>query len=368
MTELEHLKDLLAELARQPGVSGMEQAVVRLMRDRLRPFADEISVDSFGNVIATRHGDPNGPQLMIAAHSDEVGAVVTAIQSDGFLSIQPMGELSAAILRGVRVRISPGIMGTVSAMPGHLEMDVSEAKASSRLPLCVDAGARSEEEAREWGVREGSYVVFESPLVELNNPRLVMGKAIDNRIGCAVLIAVFEALAGKSLPGTVYGVVNVLEEVGMRGARMTAFRLQPDYAILLDTVPANDTPFSQSLDSVHFRIGEGPVIQLLTGKNELFLGTVAHPRVRDLILETAEEEDINVQLSAAYGLWVTDGASVHVAGDGIPTGFVSIPRRYAHTPNELADLTDALAAKDLLVAIAGRANQRFKPDFLEDES
>lgn len=345
----------------------MEQAVVRLMRERLRPFADEVTVDPFGNVIATRHGDPDGPRLMIAAHSDEVGAVVTAIQPDGFLSIQPVGELGASILRGARVRVSPGIIGTVSAKPGHLESVANEMGESAHFPLCVDTGARSEEEARDWGVREGSYVVFESPLVELNNPRLVMGKAIDNRVGCAVLIAMFEELVDNSLPGTLYGVVNVLEEVGMRGAHMTAFGLQPDYAILLDTVPTNDVPFSQGPDSIHFRIGGGPVVQLLTGKGELFLGTVAHPRVRDLIIETAAEEGIDVQLSAAYGLWVTDGASVHVAGEGIPTGFVSIPRRYAHTPNELADLTDALAAKQLLIAIAERTTRRFRPNFLDDE-
>ena len=359
---IERLKDLLCEFARLPGVSGNEQEIVRVLQDALKPLSDEIMVDPFGNVIATRHGPASSPRLMIAAHSDEVGAVVTAILPNGLLRFQTIGVVNWDILPSTRVRVANKIIGTVTSVPGHLTNNANDNAA--KPPLSIDTGAQSQQQANEWGIRVGSPVVFESPLVVLNNPRLVMGKAIDNRIGCATLVALFEELSGVELPLTLYGVVNVLEEIGMRGAKMTATRLNPDFAIALDTVPTSESSDFPSPE-LAFKVGHGPVIQLREGKAEQFLGTVAHPKVRDLILNTAEAENIQVQLSAAYGHWTTDGAALHTSGVGIPTGFVSIPRRYSHTPNEIMDLKDAFDALRLLQAIVVKTGSFFKADFLE---
>ena len=351
---IERLRDLLCEFTRQPGVSGNEQAVVRVLRDALKPFSDEITVDAFGNITAVRHGKAGSPRLMIAAHSDEVGAVVTAILPNGLLRFQTVGVFNSSILFSTRVRVANKVIGTVTSVPGHLSDNGDH---YPKPPISIDVGAVNDEQVNEWGIRVGSPVVFESPLVTLNNPRLVMGKSIDNRIGCATLVALFEELSGVELP---------LEEIGMRGAKMTATRLNPDFAIALDTVPANDNPDFSSPE-VAFKIGNGPVIQLWEGKAEQFLGTVAHPQVRDLILNTARAENIPVQLSAAYDHWTTDGAAIHTSGNGIPTGFVSLARRYSHTPNEILDLKDAFDALRLLQAIVVKTGASFKPDFLESD-
>jgi len=363
MNDLLVFKQLLSELTSLPSVSGMEQAVATMMYKKLKPLADEVTIDPFGNVIATRYGDETGPRLMIAAHSDEVGALVTSITADGFLKFQLVGVINPAILPSMRVRVGDGIPGTVGSIPGHLVNGDDSLRVRQAKELFIDVGASSAAEAHSWGIREGSGVVFDSPLVQLQNPDLVMGKAIDNRVGCATLIKVFENLQGQQLPGTLYGVVNVQEEIGMHGAGMTAFRLKPDYAIALDTIPTDDTPNSVSQECL-FRIGGGPVVQLWEGKRELFLGTVAHPAVTRLIMDTAGSHNMPLQISAQYGSWVTDGAVIHETGVGIPTGFVSIPRRYAHTSNEILNLTDALAVIRLLTKIAGESSANFKPVFV----
>jgi putative aminopeptidase len=365
MNTLERLKTLLMDLTQKPGLSGNEQPVVRMLRDCLKPLADEVLVDAFGNIIATRYGNSLGPKMMIAAHSDEVGAVITAIQNNGLLSFRAVGVVNPLVFPATRVRVANRFVGTVSSVPGHLSTGNKDNE-TSPTSLSIDVGAKSEAQVRSWGIQEGSAVVFESPLVAMHDPNLVMGKAIDNRIGCAVLVDVFEQLAGKDLPLTLYGVVNVLEEVGMRGAHMTATRLTPDFAIALDTVPTDESESSHK-NEAGFKIGCGPVIQLWEGKAEQFLGTVAHPRVRDLILHAARDEAIQIQLSAAYGNWTTDGAAIHTSGLGIPTGFVSIPRRYAHTPNEILDIKDAVDAERILLSIVLKSGAAFNPDFLADD-
>lgn len=366
MDSMHRIRTLLLELTQLPGVSGMEQAVVRAIRAALQPLADEVVVDAYGNVLAKRFGPDSAPRLMIAAHSDEVGGVVTAILPSGFLRFQTVGVVNPVVLPATRVRVGNRYIGTVSSVAGHLISIGSPVTVMQPHQLHIDVGAQSEAEVRAMGIREGSPIAFESPLHVLEGTTRVIGKAIDNRVGCAILIHLFEQIQDQSLPVTVYGVINVLEEIGMRGARMTSSRLKPDFAIALDTVPADDTPLSTSPE-VAFSIGCGPVIQLCEGKAEQFLGTVAHPSVRDLILRTAEEEAIHVQLSAAYGLWTTDGAAIHVTGEGIPTAFVSIPRRYAHTPNELLDLRDAVNASALLRALVTRTAKDFHPSFLDDD-
>jgi endoglucanase len=350
--EIDHLKARLRELTALSGIASAEAEVARYVRDCLRPLADEVEADNYGNIIAARRGTERGPRLMIAAHSDEVGLMVRSITPDGFIRFHAIGMISPAILPATRVLVGGNFPGTIGAVAGHLESSgAPRVRAISELH--IDIGATSESEARAWGVREGTPITFMSELHELHNLDLVMGKAIDNRIGCAVLIDVFERLQGQELRGEIFGVANVMEEMGMRGARMTTARVQPDWAIALDTVPAEDMPLSTERT---FSIGRGPVVQLIEGKPEAFVGTAIHPKVRDLILDVARAEEIPVQLSAQYGNWTTDAANIHVTGEGVPTGFVSIPRRYSHSPNELLNLNDALQAARLLVAIARRNN------------
>lgn len=347
---LARLKTRLRALTQISGVASAEADVARHLFASLSQVADEVMADNFGNLMALRRGAEGGPRLMIAAHSDEVGLMVRGIVPDGFLRFHAIGHISASILPATRVLVAGKWPGVVGAMAGHL--DAGGPAQVRRIPeLHIDVGATSEAEARAWGIREGDLVTFASELCELHNPALVMGKAIDNRIGCAVLLDIFERVQSTSLGGDLYGVVNVMEEMGLRGARMTTARVRPDWAIGLDTVPAEDTPMSPERA---LGIGRGPVVQLIEGRPDAFVGTAIHPKVRDLLLDTARAEDIEVQLSAQYGNWTTDAAAIHLGAEGIPTGFISIPRRYAHTPNELLDLNDAVKAARLGAAIVKR--------------
>ncbi|MBA2305709.1 MAG: M42 family metallopeptidase [Acidobacteria bacterium] len=347
---LDRLKARLRSLTMISGVASAEADVARHLAECLRPLADEVMADNFGNVIALRRGAEGGPRLMIAAHSDEVGLMVRRIDPEGFLRFHAIGTISPSILPAKRVLVAGKWPGVIGAVAGHL--DAGGHAAVRQVPeLHIDVGAGSEAEARVWGIREGDPVTFASELCDLHNPALVMGKAIDNRIGCAVLLDIFERIQGTPLGGDLYGVVNVMEEIGLRGARMTTARVRPDWAIALDTVPAEDTPMSQERA---LGIGRGPVIQLIEGRPDAFVGTAIHPRVRDFLLDTARAEDIEVQLSAQYGNWTTDAAAIHLGAEGIPSGFISIPRRYAHSPNELLDLNDAMQAARLAIAAVKR--------------
>ena len=356
-------KKLLFELTALSSVSGMEQAVVKAMYLKLKGLADEIKIDAFGNIMATRFGKTDGPAVMIAAHSDEVGGLVRSIDKRGFLRFRLVGVVNPAILPSTRVLVKNTIPGTIGSVPGHLAKGEDLVRVKDVDELFIDVGASSDVEVRSWGISEGSSVTFASPMVEMQNENLVMGKSFDNRVGCAVLIKVFENMKDKPFAGTLYGVVNVQEEIGMRGAGMTASYLKPDYCIVLDTVATNDTPNSKDGMST-LSIGKGPIIQLWEGKAEVFLGTVAHPAVNKLILDSASKLKIPVQLSAEYGNWVTDGTAIHKTGTGIPTSIVTVGRRYSHSPNEICDIRDAAECIKLLTYIIEVANSNFDPRFI----
>lgn len=354
----------LQQLTACNGVAGAEQAVVARLADSFGPLADQVEVDDFGNLAAVRQGPPGGRSLMIVAHSDEVGCQVQSILPNGMLRVEPMGFVSLRAMPGARMRVGEGgVLGVVGVPPAHLESGSGQESLTPFHALHVDVGAGSEVSARALGISEGDAVAFDAPLARLGTGDLVTGKALDNRVGCAILLELFQALRHEPLPVTLLGAVAVQEEIGMRGARMLAHRWRPNLAIALDTVPADDVG-AVSGNIPRFRLGGGPVVQLTEGVMQAYVGTVHHPGVKRLVLQAARETEIPIQLSVS-GRWTTDAAAVHTTGDGIPTGFVSIPRRYAHSPAEVLDLSDAARAVDLLAAIvrrAGVADLRFLPD------
>ena len=206
-------------------------------------------------------------------------------------------------------------------------------------------------------------IAYESDVVRLANPDRISGKAIDNRIACALLVRLFTRLQGVPLGGTIHGVVTVQEEVGLRGAQVVTYRLNPDYAIVVDTLPAAGTPDVHFTKELAIDIGAGPVIPLLSGSGGR--GNIMHPALKRLLLETAEREGIPVQ-PAIFTQGNSDVAAVHLVREGIPSGVVNIPRRYSHTPVETADLNDAANALRLLEAVARDHGAGVKLDFLQD--
>lgn len=343
------LKRLLVELTSLPGVSGFEQQVVRRVAEKLQETSDKVEVDKFGNVYAFKEGSADGPTLMVLAHADEVGAIVSEILPNGLLKFKTIGVVSDAILPATRVKVA-GINGVIGSIPAHLEMGSTFGIVNSQATLSIDIGAASAEEARSWGIEIGTPVTFAGEIAEMGNPDRICGHAIDNRVGCAIIIRLLEELKNIDFPGKVVGVIAVQEETSMSGARIAANRIKPDCAIAVDTVPADDT---SNRGSIKFAIGCGPVIQLGDGVQRAFVGNFAHPAIKQTILKAAAEQGIPVQLAAEIGHWTTDAAAIHTAGEGIPTGYISVPRRYAHSPAEVMDINDAVGAVQILKGVIG---------------
>lgn len=357
---------LTAELAALDGPAGFEGPVVRRLVELFTPLADAVTVDSFGNVIATRHGEGgagNGPSLMIAAHSDEIGGLVRAIEPGGMIRFERLGGVLETTLIGRRVRIN-GLRGVVGVRAGHVQTADERLKAPPLRDLYIDLGFDSAERTRAAGIKVGDPVAYESDMVRLANPDRISGKALDNRISCALLVRLFARLRGGALNGILHGVVTVQEEVGLRGAQVVTYRLNPDYAVVVDTLPAAGTPDVHFTKELAINIGRGPVVPLLSGGGG-GRGNIMHPALKRILLATAEREGIPVQ-PAIFTQGNSDAAAVHLVREGVPTGVVNIPRRYSHTPVETADLNDAVNALRLLEALARDHGPAVRLDFLQD--
>lgn len=342
----EALRHLLAEMSTIDAVAGFEREMAIYMRDALAPYADEVSVDRYGNVIAVRRGRSETPSLMLAAHLDEVGLIVKGIEPDGFLRVDPIGRFPDGMFANRRVRVN-GHFGVVGLKSGHLQSEAEQARVVPIRDLAIDVGCRSAEEVARLGIRIGDPVAIVGPLEEFSNTDRVAMKAADDRTGCATLIQVFRELADKEIDGTLYGVGTVLEEVGLRGAPMVAYRLNPDYAVALDGQPAADVPGGSLTQDAAVAMGRGPTI-LLASSTGNYRGSIAHPAVKRALIQAAEHEGVPYQLCTNIRGGSTDAASIHLVREGIPTGTVGVPRRYTYSANEVVDLNDLVGGVRLL--------------------
>jgi endoglucanase len=340
------LRQELAQLIALDGVSGHEQDVVRRLRDLLEPLADRVEIDAVGNLYARREGGA-APHLMVAAHSDEIGGLVAAIEPGGWLRLQTVGGVSEAMLIGRKVRVG-GRLGVVGVRPGHLQSKAERRTAPELEQLYIDLGLESADDVRALGIRAGDQITWQSKLEPVANEDRVVGKAIDNRISCLLAVELLRGLRGKDLPGPLTVAVAVQEEVGLKGARIAAERVRPDCSLVVDTTPCADTPDSTNVHTFAARLGKGPVLQVSSGRQAG--GFILPERVRDFLVRIAEAEGIPYQLATfAYGN--TDAASIYVSAGGIPTAAVTMPRRYSHSPVEMLDLNDAVATLRLCHAV-----------------
>ncbi len=343
----EEIYALLAELTALDGVSGQEAAVVRRLAELLRPASDEITVDAMGNLYAVRRGARPGPTLAIFAHSDEIGMMVKSVDADGFIRFHTIGGTPAPVLPARVVRIGGGHLGVTGIKSGHYQTADDASRVKPAAENYIDVGARSAAEVGAMGIGAGDPIVFVAPLTRLtHNPDLVFGRAVDNRISCALLIRLF--LDRVDVPaGTLTGVIAVQEEVGLRGARVAAQRLQPDLAIVVDTMPAAGPPDMDRNTELNAVVGAGPVFQVMSRDY------LMPPGVKNFLVQVAGAEGIPYQISALHTS-NTDAAAIHVAGKGVPTGVIALPRRYSHSPVEMLDLNDAAYVLRLLKAIVGQ--------------
>jgi endoglucanase len=341
------MKDLLKNLSNTPGVSGFENEVRDLMTRELNEFVDEISVDNMGNLIAVKNGDPGNKKVMLAAHMDEIGLMVRFIDDKGFIKFSKIGGINDQMLLNQTVYIQTAkgnVTGVIGSKPPH-KMKAAELKKIIEFEdMFIDIGASSKEEALK-RVNIGDPIIIKQEFKELDN-KLVMGKALDNRVGCAILIEVLKQAESEA---TLYGVGTVQEEVGLKGAKTSAFRINPDMALALDVTISGDHPGIKE-EEAPAQAGKGPAIILTDASGR---GLITHPQVKELLISTAEEEGIPYQLEVSDG-GTTDATSIHLTREGIPTGVISPASRYIHTPVSVINLDDVENTVKLIVAVLKR--------------
>lgn len=348
----ERIKAHFRELSGMVGVSGSEQEVVRYLSEHFAGLADEVKVDRSGNVIAVKHGSAPGPKVMVSAHSDEVGFCVKNIYPNGYLAFDKIGYVSDQLLLGRKVWItSKKIPGIIGVKAGHLQTPEEGRHVKAVRDCYIDVGASSKQEVEAMGIKIGDPIVFQSDFMEMHNPDMIATKSVDNRINCAILLELFREMAHVEFAGTLYGVVTVQEEVGLRGALMVGNQIEPDYAIVLDTIPAGDTPDIDTERALPVYLGKGPACPVADGAMGVHF-THIHPKIREMIEEQSEKADVEVQYLTLIGdHYITDAANLAVAGKGIPVGVVATPRRYSHSPVELVHLNDAVGVLKIVKGI-----------------
>jgi endoglucanase len=342
------IPELLDALLRTPGPSGYEAPAAAVWRQAAE-FA-ELSTDALGSSVARVPGSlEQGPTLAVVGHIDEIGLVVTHIDSDGFLWFAPIGGWDPQNLVGQRVVLSGRegeVRGVLGKKPIHLLNSEARKKVTKVEELHVDIGADDREQA-EAVVRVGDPAVLAAEPLELPNGRLV-SRSLDNRLGSYVALEVARRVAaGGGAKATVAGVAAVQEEITMAGSRTTTFAVEPDLAVAVDVTHATDAPGVEKKKHGDHPLGSGPVIAR---------GSTLSPKVTALLIETAEAEDIDYTLEASGRRTGTDADAIHIARAGIATGLVSIPLRYMHSPVEMVQLSDVEAVVQLLIAVAGRVD------------
>jgi endoglucanase len=328
------LKELTKRITEAYGPSGYEQAVRDLIRDEIKGLVDEVRVDALGNLIARKKGTGPAPRkkVMLAAHMDEIGVMVTHVDEKGFLRFAPIGGVFPINLHGSRCRFANGVIGVFGRETK--EASATEIKLDK---LFIDVGATSPNNSP---VGVGDAAGFWRDFADLGN-RLV-SKAMDDRIGCVVLIETLKQL--KKSPHDVYFVFTVQEEVGLRGATTSAFGVQPDLAIAVDVTGTGDTPESNRMA---VELGKGPAIKVKDS------GMLAHPAVKQLLVQAAQDAGVPYQFEVLLG-GTTDAMAMQTTREGVPAGCLSIPTRYIHSPSEMIDFNDLQNAIKLLVTMLGK--------------
>ncbi|MDI6738953.1 MAG: M42 family metallopeptidase [Candidatus Edwardsbacteria bacterium] len=322
------MKDLIKRMTETHGPSGSEERIREQIRKEIRGLADSVRVDTLGNLIAVKKG--RGAKVMVAAHMDEIGFMVSHIDANGFLRISNIGGIYLHNIISQRVIFASGVVGAIGEERAEKPTDPKQLD-----KMYIDIGARNKKEA-EAMVAVGDVAGFHRPCEFLGER--VIAKAMDDRIGCAIMIEALKRL--KKSPNEIHFVFTTQEEVGLRGATTAAFGLDPDVGIAIDITGAFDTPDEKpKLPAV---LGKGAAIKVKDS------GMLAHPAVKQLMVATAKANRIPHQLDILEG-GTTDGAAIYKTRSGIPTGVISVPTRYAHSPSEMVDMTDVRACVDLLV-------------------
>ena len=338
-------REFLKRLLETPGPSGFESRPARVWREEAGKLAERTWADVYGNSFAAV-GEERRPRVMLAGHVDEIGLQITWIEESGFLYVDGIGGWDPVVLVGQRVRVvtdSGEVPGVVGRKPIHLMKDEERKKVPEIKDLWLDVGASSADEVKELGIRVGDPAVLGPAYQELAGGKIV-SRAIDNRVGAYVVLEALRLLAEKPAPhaGAV-AVATVQEEIGYSGggARSSAWALEPDVALVVDVTFATDVPEVNKKEVGEHKVGGGPVLSR---------GSATHPLVFRRLMEVAEAEEIPCSVQAAPKATRTDADGIFLVRSGVPTGLISVPNRYMHSPNELVSLEDLDRTARLMAA------------------
>ena len=324
------MKLLIKKLVETVGPSGYESKIRDVIRGEVERFADEIRVDAMGNLIVKKgEKKEGGLRIMLSAHIDEIGVMVTHVDKNGFARFTTIGGVRPQTCYGSRVRFLNGTAGVIGG-----EKLENANHVHSIESMYIDVGATNPEDCP---VKVGDVAAFDRPFEDLGNR--VVSKAMDDRVCSAILIETLKRV--KNSPHELFFVFSTQEEVGLRGATTAAYAIDPDLGIASDVTMSGDTPRGVKMD---VSLGKGPAIKVKDG------GMLADPRLVEAMVECAKKHQIPYQLEVLLG-GTTDAKAMQISRAGMPAGCVSVPTRYVHTPSEMVDINDVNNAVKLLTAL-----------------
>lgn len=340
----------LKAMEETPSVSGFEQPVGKVIRKRMKPFADEITTDVHGNTIVALN--PKGkPRVMLAGHYDQIGLMVRWINDEGFIYFAAVGGIDATVLPGSRVTIHSRqgpVEGVIGRKPIHLMKPEERGQAKIELQdLWIDIGAPNKEEALK-RVSVADPVTFKLGLERLGED-LITSPGLDNKVGAYVVMEALRLSSERSIKCALYAVATVQEELGLRGARTSSYGLDPLVGIAVDVTHATDNPGADKKLAGDVALGKGPVIDL---------GANINPVLGELFIDTAKKKKIPYQIGAAPGATGTDANAIQISRAGVAAGLISIPNRYMHTQVEVVSLADLDNAARLIAETIARIDSR----------
>jgi endoglucanase len=336
---------LLKTLTEAHGIPGYEAPVRTVVREILEDLGD-LSQDKLGSVICKKAGESEAPRVMLPGHMDEIGLMVKFITKEGYIKFLTLGGWFSQVLLGQRVIIKTrkgDVVGIIGAKPPHLLQPDERKKVVEIKDMFIDIGASSKEEVEEAGVQQGDPVIPRADFVEMAGGKTYMSKAFDDRVGVALIAAALQEFKKKKHPNTIYGVATVQEEVGLRGATTSMRAIDPDVAIVLEVDIAGDVPGISDEQSA-VKLGKGPSVLIYDAR------MVPNLKLRDLMVDTAKELEIPLQMSYVQG-GATDGGAIHLHNTGVPTVVLGVPARHIHSDSSIIHRDDFDNAVKLLVAV-----------------
>lgn len=340
---------LLKKLTEVNGIGGHEREVRKLMENEFLEVVskEDISYDGLGSIIARKASLEDGPKIAIAGHMDEIGMIVTKITDEGFLKFQTIGGWWSQVMLAQQMTVTTAsgktYRGVTGSKPPHILTEVELKNPVKIDDIYLDLGVANKEEVEKLGIKVGDMITPAIDFQVMANEKYLLGKAWDNRIGCAIVIEVFKRLANEKHPNVVYGIGTVQEEVGLRGAKTAAQMINPDIVFALDVGIAKDTPGTDAT----IKMGQGPQILLYDG------ALIGHVGLREFVVNIADELEIPYQLDYLKR-GGTDAGAMHLAHDGAPAMSLCIPSRYIHSHTSMIHKDDYENAVKLLVEIIKR--------------